>query len=477
VLHTADGRGDTRWRPEFHYDVSPPDHGWTLPVLVTPNIAADRERHVLELYVQWNTRKPEPPGVPLRAIEVLEIDVPAHWGTVEYMSPLGDERRIGQPVPDEHDGVGRRKLTWRKVRYPTGGDRHRERFAARFSDAIDLDHELTGRIEARFEGAVSGVTRIGLYKTDGAQVKGVDGARRPQTIVEVNFGLCLKGLRYQQQRVVPDRSRAEDVHRQETHRFPGVPPDHRTVALLTNTLADEGYCFIRVLENPAQPSPRSGAVNRLWDLLGRYYEGVYPIEFHLVLSGEEIRKGQDVTGDTSILLIVSGSYANEEMEQRVVEEWTRLWKRIRLSPARGRRRAALNGPAAGLAEQRAGPAPQRHGDGDRAVERRRRLGPDGPRPVERGRGAPDARVRPGWGVSHVDVTMWECGDCGQPETSGRKLDAVCHHCGVLLCQECRIVLVDGAFGGALVAADRTAVHCRSCRREHRLVAVPLGTST
>ena len=37
--------------------------------------------------------------------------------------------------------------------------------------------------------------------------------------------------------------------------------------------------------------------------------------------------------------------------------------------------------------------------------------------------------------------------------------------------ECRVVVVDGAFGGPLVAAGRTAVHCRSCRREHHLVAV------
>ena len=72
-------------------------------------------------------------------------------------------------------------------------------------------------------------------------------------------------------------------------------------------------------------------MNRLWDLMGRYYEGVYPIDFHLVLSGEEIHKGQEVTGETSVLLNVAGSYANEVMEQRVVEEWTRLWKRIRLS--------------------------------------------------------------------------------------------------------------------------------------------------
>jgi hypothetical protein len=73
--------------------------------------------------------------------------------------------------------------------------------------------------------------------------------------------------------------------------------------------------------------------------------------------------------------------------------------------------------------------------------------------------------------------MWECGDCGQTETSRCELDAVCHHCGVLVCPDCRVVLVDGVFGGPMVSPDRTAVHCRSCRREHHLVAVPLGSGT
>lgn len=71
--------------------------------------------------------------------------------------------------------------------------------------------------------------------------------------------------------------------------------------------------------------------------------------------------------------------------------------------------------------------------------------------------------------------MWECGDCGLPEMRSRRtLDAVCHHCGVLLCPDCRVVLVDGAFGGPLVAADRAAVHCRSCRHEYHIMTVPLG---
>lgn len=73
--------------------------------------------------------------------------------------------------------------------------------------------------------------------------------------------------------------------------------------------------------------------------------------------------------------------------------------------------------------------------------------------------------------------MWECGGCGQPEDTRRKLDRACHHCGQLLCAECRVVLVDGAFGGPLVSADRVAVHCRRCQRLHHPAAVPLESKS
>lgn len=70
--------------------------------------------------------------------------------------------------------------------------------------------------------------------------------------------------------------------------------------------------------------------------------------------------------------------------------------------------------------------------------------------------------------------MWECGDCGQPETRRCKLDGVCHHCGVLLCPECRVVILDASFAGPLIDPERTAVHCRACRRKHHIAAVPIA---
>jgi hypothetical protein len=349
VLSGSNGHGNTRWQPKFQYDISPPSEGWKLPVWVTPNIAAYSDRHVLELHVQWSTRGDAgvDPGVPLRSIAVFELSVPASWGDVEHIDTRGGDATIGQPIPDEASGIGLRKLTWKKIPFEGGSDRGSTRLAVRFSDQIELDHTLEGRIEARFEGAVSGLTRIDMYRTDGRPAH-LNGSRKPITVVDVDLSLHMKGLRYQEHRAVPDRARAADIQRREDEKFPDVVPDHRTVALLTNTLAAEGYYIIRVLENPAQSSSRPGALNRLWDLAGRYYEGVYPIDFHLVLSGEEIHKGTNVTGETTVTLTVHGSYANDDMERRVVEEWTRLWKRIRSSVG-----DATHGPGGGprVAEQ------------------------------------------------------------------------------------------------------------------------------
>lgn len=333
VLSGPPRRSDSRWHPEFRYDIAPPDGSreLALPVWVTPAIAAESDRHVLELHVQWSTRGPgrSDKGVPLRSIAELKVDVPAEWGSVEHMQALGGDALIGQPQRDEASGIALRTLTWKKVPCKDDGDRGSKRLVVRFSEQIDLDqhHVLRGRIEARFAGAVSGLTRIDLYRTDGAP-RHLDGSRKLLTIVDADLTLSLEGLRYQEHRAVPDRARPEDDARMEARTFPGLVPDHQTVALLTNNLADQGYYIIRVLENPAQAGRRRLAMNRLWDLAGRFYKGVYPIDFHLVLSGEEVHRGLHVTGETTIAVTVHGSYANPEMKQLVVDEWARLWKYI-----------------------------------------------------------------------------------------------------------------------------------------------------
>lgn len=62
------------------------------------------------------------------------------------------------------------------------------------------------------------------------------------------------------------------------------------------------------------------------------------------------------------------------------------------------------------------------------------------------------------------TSPWECGECGQPEDEkSGTLSLVCHHCGKLLCRDCRIRVIDGAFAGSAIDLERLAMHCRDCR--------------
>lgn len=54
----------------------------------------------------------------------------------------------------------------------------------------------------------------------------------------------------------------------------------------------------------------------------------------------------------------------------------------------------------------------------------------------------------------------ECGVCA----SFTKIEAVCHHCGKPLCDECRRDVEDWVFGELVIA-----VHCNDCQRKYHAV--------
>ena len=61
------------------------------------------------------------------------------------------------------------------------------------------------------------------------------------------------------------------------------------------------------------------------------------------------------------------------------------------------------------------------------------------------------------------MTTWKCGVCFEDI---EEPDAVCHHCGRILCHKvnvCRFLIPDNAFAGS---SSRKAYHCPDCRKEH-----------
>ncbi len=71
------------------------------------------------------------------------------------------------------------------------------------------------------------------------------------------------------------------------------------------------------------------------------------------------------------------------------------------------------------------------------------------------------------------VVTWECIECNVDDRQNR-IDGVCHHCGKPLCRNDQVLIADDAFATLSGAASQVAVHCRACRRQHHLAAVPLG---
>lgn len=69
---------------------------------------------------------------------------------------------------------------------------------------------------------------------------------------------------------------------------------------------------------------------------------------------------------------------------------------------------------------------------------------------------------------------WECAECSRREDKQFRVDAVCHHCGRLLCRDDRVEIADIAFSSAPGKLGQAATHCRQCKRQYHAADIPLG---
>lgn len=194
----------------------------------------------------------------------------------------------------------------------------------RFVGQVDPEDEISGRVEATMRGTLSGVTGVWLFNSLGAR-REYTARASIKTRMDVKFRLSLASIRYQAVRVVPDRA-AEDSDRDGyADEFPVVPGDE-TVIALTNAMSEEDYYVKRVIENPPRSGGRADRVQRYWDIAGRRYDGVYPIDFHIILTGEEVHSGgiRPERGTTKVRIVVKGAYTDNDMDTRIGDEWKRL---------------------------------------------------------------------------------------------------------------------------------------------------------
>lgn len=117
-------------------------------------------------------------------------------------------------------------------------------------------------------------------------------------------------------------------NRQRTLDFLGISPTYNTIALLTDAMSstEQGFYVKQVIENQPTINAAANILNRSWVIFGRWYEGVYPIDFQVDLSGHEEMEYQlqEASRITRVRLTVKGTYSNPEMEQQIERIWEKL---------------------------------------------------------------------------------------------------------------------------------------------------------
>ncbi|MEW6730752.1 MAG: hypothetical protein AB1489_05395 [Acidobacteriota bacterium] len=329
-----------KWRFSRRYRLLQKPDEILLSVHLVPSLVQQSAQQRLRFDLQWTDPSLETNGSAryqdesldsaskaknslINRIELLELNVPVDWGEIENLDPV--DATIGIARQKENENCAVRTITWKNLLLNESEQKEcRCTFFVKFDSRIDLTAVIRGRVKLSFRKTLSGVKGVELYYPLGWQRK--SNPAEIETIVKVNFALSLNGLRYQDVRIVPNAKIDSDKNRQETVMFEGVIPDHTTVIALTNAMNEQGFYVKRMTENPPHTGERSKVTHRYWDIGGRQYLGVYPIDFHLILTGKEIYRGdiRAEDGDTRTTLTVKGTYANPEMEERIENAWVQL---------------------------------------------------------------------------------------------------------------------------------------------------------
>lgn len=311
------GQHPGRWAISFPYTLDRERSPARTPIWLVPSLIPASDHQTLEVDVQWVRFGDKNRPLKLDRLELVELQVPKGWGNIDMVTPNAFIR----DSPSEPT----RTIQWKQLPPPRSLKQSSRTLTIHFEKRVRQSDKLTGQLLASFVGSLSGAEGMSIYRALGDKWP---TPPKPivKTEVSVDFELSLSSIRYHNVRVVPERNNDQDSDRREVENFPGVVPDYRTVIALTDALSAEGYYVKRVIENAPRGGGRAELFNRYWDLGGRRYDGVFPIDFHITLTGEEEHGiGIHPTGGgTSARITVQGSYVNPNMKIQIENEWDTL---------------------------------------------------------------------------------------------------------------------------------------------------------
>jgi hypothetical protein len=333
LFAATQGHHEGEWNPTVNYLLQDGRKPKTIPLWIVPSMVPSSDQRTLEIDLHWTPLR-DSNGPAIELFDRIQLSVPAAWGNMESASP--GNAATTAPTPGENFRV----IEWQQVppidpdQYVQLQPRRSRSLKIRFEKRIPPQSALSGRIEATFEGTLSGVTGIGLYLPGGRHAER-QLTPSAKTRVAVDFTVNLSAVRYQDDRVVPDENNRDDENRSRLTEFAGVVPGSSVIMMLTNAISKDDYYVKSVIEQaPFRDDSRANVLNRVWDISGRFYTGVFPIDFDIHIRGEEIQGMSGASaGKTAVQVIVKGSYAtggnaDGKLQESIEKKWDDLHGRV-----------------------------------------------------------------------------------------------------------------------------------------------------
>lgn len=182
-------------------------------------------------------------------------------------------------------------------------------FFVRYRRPVEQTMVFKGCIEVEVNQSASGIKQVLLFFPTGHRRK--DPHCQFKTTIIADFEIHLQKW---------------FVRRTYTLNFPvlgkNLPPNYSIVnSIVSDLSSNEGYYIQRVIENPPHTNKADAYIlNRLWDIGGRWYGGLYPIDFHIVVTGKEFyNEGRDtpIKGELTFDITLQAIIVNKELKDMV----------------------------------------------------------------------------------------------------------------------------------------------------------------
>ena len=306
--HTHDATEELQWRFERNYVVLREVNEKNFPLRLIASFG-QANRKLLLLDLQWNLKKqPDEPQLLPTKVEKLRLNFPSSWEKVVKWWGGEDRSTAFESFQPQRGEFVISHVPLNIDEKNPGSTRFIFEFAKPLSEASVLQGEL----EVRFDGSLSGVNRIKHFAAAGIAQSLPKSTVR--TIAHVDFDIALDSRRWQEVRAFPT---PEDQGEWE---YRDLQVDQETALALAESLSK--HFFIKsLMETSSRIDQELTRVAKRWDISGRSYDGAHPVDFRVVLQGTFDPARPAAPKEAKVSLSVQGVYANQVMNDRVVDVW------------------------------------------------------------------------------------------------------------------------------------------------------------